>query len=99
MRVHLQQMSVSSGISRDQGIFDEIQQSHRYCVFVQHRGRWLPGCRFASFEQARQTAGLAFRRSTLPVEVRDHDGTLLFELRPGIEVESLLADFQTESRR
>jgi hypothetical protein len=104
MSIGLYQSSTSTAASAlsasatdvGQEIFEEIQQAHRYRVFVQHRGRWIVGCRFASLEQARHTAGLAFRRSELPTQVRDDAGVVLFELRPGIEVDSLVADFQSQ---
>ncbi len=98
MSISLHEMSQSTSSGFDQGILNEIQQAHRYRVFVQHRGRWISGCQFASLERARHTAGLAYRRSELPTEVRDYDGTVLFELRPGIDVESLLDDFNTGHR-
>ena len=99
MSISLYQQSASSSSGVDQGILAEIQEAHRYSVFVQHRGRWISGCRFASLEQARHTAGLAFRRSELPTQVRDCDDVVLFELRPGIEVDSLLSDFRSQADR
>ena len=89
----------ASATNVGQEILEEIQQAHRYRVFVQHRGRWVVGCRFASLEQARHTAGLAFRRSELPTQVRDADDVVLFELRPGIEVDSLVSDFQSQQKQ
>lgn len=68
---------------KDYGILDEIQESHCYSLYVEHRGRWILGTRSASRVEAREAAIQTFNRSRLPVEIRLPDGTVVFGLRAG----------------
>ena len=68
---------------KDHGILDEIQKTHCYSLFIEHRGRWILGTRSASRREAREAAILAFNRSRLPVEIRQEDGIVVFGLRAG----------------
>lgn len=58
------------------------ETSQSYCVYVEHRGRWIQGGAFSCLDKASQVANDAHKRSGLPVEVRDNSGDVSLQLRP-----------------
>jgi len=53
-----------------------------YTVAILHRGRWHETHLTGDFESLLDTAAAAHRRSGLVVQLRDDDGTILFEAGP-----------------
>ena len=54
-------------------------------VAIEHRGRWRETPVDCCFLDAVDAAQDAHQRSGLPVQVRDEDGTVLFELREAVD--------------
>lgn len=58
--------------------FPEVYTGN-YVVAILHRGRWHETPLRGRFEDALQAAADAHQRSGLVVQLRDEDGTILFE--------------------
>lgn len=67
-------------VARQRRLFDLSERVETLSVCILHRSRWHVTAVEKPLDEVVDTARDAFRRSGLPVQIRDADGTILYEI-------------------